>query len=163
MQCGRYKEDTPCAEIGPMIRTRCRWENTMPLDAVSLPSRPDAPLPDVPQLVGEVYAQAPAPLRSSLVEQLMRPLGLLSLVAVAGGAFARLKSRSGWHDGPPPLEHLREISAGDVAALAEHVQQVSSDAIDALLQGLANSPLLAGSAIAAVLAVWFARQGRRRS
>lgn len=130
-------------------------ENPMPLPH-SAPS-PD----DVPDLVGRIYAEAPAPLRSTLLDQLMRPLGLLSLVAVAGGAFARLKSRSGWHDGPPPLEHLREISPADVVALAEHVQQVSSDAVDTLLQTLVNSPLLAGSVTAAVLAVSFARRRAR--
>lgn len=116
---------------------------------------------DVPHLVGEVYAQAPAALRSSLLEQLMRPLGLLSLVAVAGGAFARLRSRNGWHEGPPPLEHVRDIQPADVVALAEHVQQVSSDTLDHLLQMLASSPLLAGSVTAAVLAVWFARRASR--
>lgn len=117
---------------------------------------------DLPHLFGEVYAQAPAALRSSLLEQLMRPLGLLSLVAVAGGAFARLRSRSDWQDVPPPLEYLRDIQPADVVALTDHVQQVSSDTVDRLLQMLAGSPMLAGSLTAAVLAVWFARHARTR-
>lgn len=110
------------------------------------------PDPTMAELVGQVYAQAPAPLRSTLLEQLLRPLGLLSLVAVAGGVFARLKSRSGWHDGPPPLDHLGEIDTGHVIALVDHVQQVSVEAVDGLLRTIAGSPLLAGSSAAALLA-----------
>ncbi len=126
----------------------------------ALPRTDTASDTDVPTLLGQVYAQAPAPLRSTLLDQLLRPLGLLSLVAVAGGAFARLKSRRGWHDGPPALEHLRDISPADVVALVEHVQQVSADAVDAVLRSLATSPLLAGSVTAALLAVLFARRRR---
>jgi hypothetical protein len=130
------------------------------------PALPDpaAPaLPEAPALLGQLYAQAAAPLRSSLLDQLLRPLGLLSLVVVAGGAFARLKSRSGWHDGPPPLEHLRDITPADVVALAKHVQQVSAEVVDALLRSLATSPTLTGSATAALMAVLYARSRRRRA
>lgn len=128
----------------------------------ALPEAPPPALPEAPALLGQLYAQAPAPLRSSLLDQLLRPLGLLSLVAVAGGTFARLKSRSGWHDGPPPLEHLRDITPADVVALAEHVQQVSAEVVEALLRSLSNSPMLAGSATAGLIAVLYARRHHRR-
>ena len=42
----------------------------------------------IPELVAAVYEAAPAVERGRLLEELLRPLGVLSLVAVAGGVFA---------------------------------------------------------------------------
>ncbi len=121
--------------------------------------------PTVAELVGEVYAQAPGPLRSTLLEHRQRPRRLLSRVAVARGVFARLKSRTGWHDGPPSLDDLADIDPGHVTALVDHVQQVSVEAVEGLVRTIASSPLLAGSAAAALLAALYMqrRQGRMRA
>ncbi len=116
----------------------------------------------IPQLLGQVYEAAPASERSRLVEQLVRPLGLLSLVAVAGGVFAGIRLRGGWPDFHVRLEDLPSVRASDVMALAEHAQQVSVEAVDGLAQVLAGSPVLAGSAAAALLVTLLVQRSRRR-
>ncbi len=118
----------------------------------------------LPQLVGQVYATAPAPERSRLLEFLMRPLGVLALVAVADGIFARIRFGSGWPDPHVALEDANRVQAGDIAQLVDRVQLVSSDAIDGLTAIVAGSPVIASSAAAAILvAMLVQRQHARRS
>lgn len=117
----------------------------------------------IPKLLGQVYEVAPVSERSRLVEQLVRPLGLLSLVAVAGGVFAGIRLRGGWPDFHVRLEDLPNVRASDVMALAEHAQQVSVEAVDGLAQVLAGSPVLAGSAAAALLVTLLVQRSRRRN
>lgn len=74
----------------------------------------------VPVLLGRVYEAAPPTERARLLTHLMQPLRLLSLVAVAGGVFGRLRLR----DTSTPLtlrfEDTLQISTADVMALADH-------------------------------------------
>jgi hypothetical protein len=49
----------------------------------------------MPDLVARLYADAPPAGKSRLLEPLLRPLGLLSLFALADGAFARIWLRNG--------------------------------------------------------------------
>lgn len=105
----------------------------------------------IPELVGQVYDGAPASERGRLLEPLLRPLGLLSLVAVAGGVFARLRLNPEWPSPTMLLDDLAAVRGRDVIALVEHVQQVSVEAVDSLAQLLAASPVLASSAAAALL------------
>lgn len=120
----------------------------------------DYPASDVslPQLVGQVYATAPAPERSRLLEFLMRPLGVLALVAVADGIFAKILFRSGWPDPHVALEDANQIQAGDIAQLVDRVQQVSADAIDGLAAIVAGSPIISSSAAAAILVALLVQQ-----
>jgi len=105
----------------------------------------------IPQLVGEVFEAAPAVDRSHLLEQLLRPLGVLSLVAVAGGIFAKIRFRGGWHDFHVRLDDVQNVRVSDVVALVDYVQQVSVEAVDGLAHTLLASPMLAGSAATALL------------
>ena len=106
---------------------------------------------DVATLVGRVYEAAPPTVRRRLLMDLMQPLSLLSLVAVAGGVFASLRFRNV----PEPLnlrlEDTLRVSPSDVMALTDYVQQVSVETVDALGQWLASSPLIAGSAATLLL------------
>lgn len=133
--------------------------------APDVPSPAPTPTVDaaIPALLGEVYEAAPVSERSRLVEQLMRPLGLLSLVAVAGGVFAGIRLRGGWPEFHVRLEDLPSVRASDVMALAEHAQQVSVEAVDGLAQVLAGSPVLAGSAAAALLVTLLVQRSRQRA
>ncbi|OYU00417.1 MAG: hypothetical protein CFE40_03735 [Burkholderiales bacterium PBB1] len=121
--------------------------------------RPDVA---VPVLLAQVYDAAPAPERTRLLTQLMQPLGVLSLVAVAGGVFARLRFR----DAPGPLNLRLEdtllIGAEEVRALAEHAQQVSVETVDALRLWLTQGPVLAGSAAALLLVQLLKRRAAQR-
>ena len=107
--------------------------------------------PTIAQLAGQVYEAAPAIERCRLLEHLMRPLGVLSLVAVANGVFAKLWFRSGWHDLHIQEEDAHGVRAGDVIKLVDFVQQVSVEVVDDLAQLVGTLPMLACSAAAAML------------
>ncbi len=114
------------------------------------------------QLLGQVYEAAPATEQGRLLELLLRPLGVLSLVAVANGTFAKIRFRSGWPELHVRLEDAAQVRAADVIALADHVQQVSVEAIDSVAQLLASSALMATSAAAVLLVTVLAHRARSR-
>jgi len=116
----------------------------------------------VPVLLAQVYDIAPPSERTRLLTQLMQPLGVLSLVAVAGGVFAKLRFRDA--PGPPNLriEDTLLIGAEEVRALAEHAQQVSVETVDALQLWLTQGPVLAGSAAALLLVQLLKRRAAHR-
>lgn len=119
----------------------------------------------IPQLVADVYANAPAVLRVSLLEQLLKPMGVLPLVVVANGIFATIRFNSHWPDMPLSLEDVRQVQPKDVAALVERLQLVSLSSFDGLIKILTTSPLITSSATAAVLlgALMKLSQNRRES
>lgn len=114
----------------------------------------------IPELVAEVYEEAPPVERSHLLDQLMRPLGVLSLFGIAGGVFASLRLRSGWND--VRIEDIQNIDAPQVMALVDHAQQVSVETVDGLAQMLSASPVLSGSAAAALLVILLLKRARSR-
>ena len=116
----------------------------------------------IAQLVGQVYEYAPPAERSRLLEHLLRPLGVLSLVAIANGIFAKIRFRSGWPDLHVPLEDVQNVQASDIITLVNHVQQVSVHAVDGLADMLAASPVMAGSAAAALLITVLVQRARTR-
>jgi len=103
------------------------------------------------QLVGKVYESAPVTERSNLILHLMRPLGILSLVAVANGIFAKIRFRGGWPDVQVRMDDVQNIKASDVVDLANYAQQVSVQVLDGLTRVVTASPVLATSAAAALL------------
>lgn len=111
------------------------------------------------QLVGQVYETAPNTERKRLVEHLMKPLGILSLTAVANGIFVKIRFKGGWSDGPARMDDAQGVQVGDVIDLANFAQQVSSEAIGGLAQMLASSPVLASSVAAALLIKIVLRRG----
>jgi len=139
------------------------------MDALITSSAPAAGEPawsmaelSIPQLVAEVYEAAPSAERGRLLEHLLRPLGILSLFAVAGGAFAMARIRGGWPELKVRLEDIQNVRGEQVMALADHAQQVSVEAVDGLAQMLAASPLLSGSAAAALLVTLLVQRSRAR-
>lgn len=116
----------------------------------------------ISQLVGQVYEYAPPAERKRLLEHLLRPLGVLSLVAIANGVFAKIRFRSGWPDLHVPLEEAQNVQASDIITLVDHVQQVSVHAVDGLADMLAQSPVMAGSAAAALLITVLVQRARTR-
>lgn len=115
-------------------------------------------------LIGRAYATAPTPVRQTLLEKLLLPLGPLGLVAVAGGLFANLRFRDGWSQLSIRPEDVQGISTADVIALADYVQQVSWTALVEAAKVVAGSPAMAGSGVAAVLTTLLIHQSidRRR-
>jgi hypothetical protein len=120
--------------------------------------------PEVPiaQLVAQVYETAPLAERSRLLEHLLRPLGVLSLVAVADGIFAKIRFRSGWPEMNIRFEDAQNVQASDVIALVDRVQQVSVETLDRLAKIVVASPVLASSAAAAFLVTVLMQHARTR-
>lgn len=116
----------------------------------------------IANLVGQVYEIAPPAERRRLLEHLLKPLGLLSIVAVANGIFANIRFRSGWSDLNVRLEDAQQVQPGDVITLVNYVQQVSLHAVDGLADMLTASPVLTGSATAALLVSLLVQRARNR-
>jgi hypothetical protein len=116
----------------------------------------------IAQLVGQVYEIAPAADRRRLLEHLLKPLGMLSVVAVANGIFANIRLRSNWPELHVRLEDAQQVQSGDVITLANYVQQVSIHAVDGLADLLTASPVLTGSAAAALLLSLLMQRARNR-
>lgn len=116
----------------------------------------------IAQLVGQVYEIAPPAVRSRLLEHLLMPLGVLSLVAIANGIFAKIRFQSGWPDVHVRLEDAQNVQASDVITLVNHVQQVSVHAVDGLADMLSSTPVLMGSAAAALLVSVLMQRARTR-
>src|SRR5437879_3223650 len=76
----------------------------------------------IPELVAEVYEAAPAVERGLLLEQLLRPLGVLSLFGIAGGIFASIRFRRGWQQTSIRLEDVQRVRSAEVIALVDHAQ-----------------------------------------
>jgi hypothetical protein len=119
---------------------------------------------DIPvaQLVGQVYALAPVVERRRMLEHLLKPLGVLSLLAVANGIFANIRLRSGWPEMRVALEDVHNDQVSDVIALADRVQQVSVETLDGLAQIVRGSAVMASSAAAALLVTVLVRRARFR-
>ena len=116
----------------------------------------------IPALVAQVYESAPTDDRRRLVETLLRPLGVLSLVAIANGIFAKIRFRSAGQDLNVRIDDLQNVHAADMVALVHHAQQVSVETVDSLAQLLGSSGALAGSAAAALLIGLLVRRARSR-
>jgi hypothetical protein len=112
----------------------------------------------LPKLVGQVYESAPLTLRARIIEQLMRPLGVLGVAAVSNGIFANIRFRDRASFPSVAPEDVTAIRPSDVVALADWAQQVSSEAIDGLTKLISGSPVLASSAVAAILVSLLARR-----
>lgn len=97
-----------------------------------------------------------------MLEFLLRPLGVLALVAIADGVFAKIRFRSGWPDLHVSLEDANRVQRDDIAQLVDHVQHVSIDAIDGLAGIVASSPVIASSAAAALLVAMLVQHDHAR-
>ena len=105
----------------------------------------------IAQLVSEVYEAASLCERSCIIRHLLRPLGLLALVGVADGVFAKLWLRNPTQGLQIQIEDALSVGASDIVALVEFVQQVSVETIDGLSQIVATSPTMATSVAAELL------------
>jgi hypothetical protein len=109
------------------------------------------PDPTLVELIAKAYEEAPPSIRRRILEHLLRPLGILSLMGVSNGVFARVCERAGWSDFSIRVADTHKIDSAEVMALASYVQQYSAKAFHGLLHVFGTSPALAGSATAALL------------
>jgi hypothetical protein len=117
---------------------------------------------EIATLVAAVYPRISPPEQSQLLGHLLKPLGILSLVAVANGIFAKLWFQSGQQILQIRPDDAHNIQASDVIELVSLVQQVSVETVDGIATLLTSSPALAGSATAALLVTVLMQRIQRR-
>lgn len=109
----------------------------------------------IPQLVSALYQDAPAPLRTQLLECLLRPVGPLAIVTIATGAFAHLLYRLRLHGVPVTLDDAARVSPDHVFELARYVVQSSPDTLMRIASLVAENPIglatVTGTALLAAL------------
>jgi hypothetical protein len=104
-------------------------------------SRTDPAGLSAPRLVARLYRTADASLRPRLLACLLRPLGTLSLMVVAGGAFASYLQHGRRMEAIGELEDFARVSGDHVAALASFVEQVNPQVLDQFAQLAADNAL----------------------
>lgn len=127
------------------------------------PPPPTPRAPDASELmplwVSDVYAESPAELRARLLECLLKPVGVLGLVAVAGGAFAALRQRTGWQRLNVTLDDTLSYTSDQVLELATYLQQSTPDVFSHVADLLVGSP----TALTGLSAVLLLHALRRRN
>ena len=114
------------------------------------------------RLVSRVYRSASEPLRADMLACLLRPLGTLSLVAVASGAFARLLQRDGAALERVRVEDAAGFSSQQILELARFVHEVDPATLEQLA-ALLNDSTLGVTALSASALVLFYRRLRSGS
>ena len=117
--------------------------------------------PLIPLYVSGLFTEATGPFRVQLIEILMRPMGALGLVAVAGGAFAALRQRHGWQTLRVTLDDAARITADQVLELATYLQQATPEVFRQVADLVVDQPLAVGG-VSAVLLIQ-ALRGRPRA
>ncbi len=119
----------------------------------------------IPELVSELYKDAPAPLRTRLLECLLGPVGPLAIVAIATGAFAHLLYRLRLDGVPVSMDDVARVSSEHVLELARYVEQCDPQALLRVGSLIAGSPIgiasVSGSALLLALSAWRHRQPKK--
>lgn len=138
----------------------------MPVPREHPPSAPRAPSASgagpqemLPVWVTGAYTESSPALRARMLECLLRPMGVLALVAVAGGAFAGLRQRTGWQRLQVTLEDTVNFTADQVLELATYVQQSTPDVFGQVADLLTRSPAAWSGLSAALLMHALRRSG----
>jgi hypothetical protein len=122
---------------------------------------------DIPGLISAVYETAPAPLRTKLLEYLLRPVGPLALVAIAAGAFGHLLYRLRRDAMPISLDDVARITPGHVLELTRYVEQCSPHVLLRIGSLLAANPVgiatISGSVLLIALTAWRRREATWRA
>lgn len=115
----------------------------------------------VPLYVSGVYREAPVGFRAELIETLMRPMGALGLVAVAGGVFAAVRQRHGWQRLQVSLDDVGRITADQVQELSSYLQQAAPEVFRQVAELVASQPMVARG-LSAILLLQVLRAGLSR-
>lgn len=103
----------------------------------------------------KVFAFASGADKEEMLARLLRPLGMLSLLSVANGAFTRFKLQEVAADGF--VADVRQLDPDELVALVEWVQQVNFDALRTAAEIILSATELADSSVGSALAMMLAR------
>lgn len=116
---------------------------------------------EIARVVSRVYRAANGAARADMVAHLLRPLGLLGLVSVASGAFARLVRRDGVVPDTISAEDIVRYSSEQIRELTIFVHEVDPDALRTLLEQLAQNGMgIAALSTAALVMLHRSSRGR---
>lgn len=116
------------------------------------------------RLVSRIYRYASASLRAEMLACLLRPMGTLSLVAVASGAFASLLQRDGAAPSAIPVELTARYSSDQILELALHVHEVNPGALEQVTALLSDGAMGTAALSASALVLLYRRRpGRAKS
>lgn len=115
----------------------------------------------IPELIAEVYRTATSPLRVTLLECLLRPVGPLGLVAIAAGAFGEFLRRGNTTRLSVSPEDASHVSADQMLELARYVEQCNPETFTQIASLLTESPVgiagLGGSLLLIAVQAWHNR------
>jgi hypothetical protein len=97
---------------------------------------------EIARVVSRVYRAANGALRADMLAHLLRPLGVLglvSVVSVASGAFARLVRRDGLVPDTIAAEDIVRFSSEEIRELTVFVHEVNPEALQPLIEQLAQN------------------------
>ena len=115
----------------------------------------------IAKVVSRVYRAANDALRSDMLTHLLRPLGVLGLVAVASGAFARLMRRDGLVPETISADDIARYSSEQIRELTMFVHEVNPDALQPLVEQLAQNGMgIAALSTAALVMLLRSSRGR---
>lgn len=118
----------------------------------------DASPQNIPNLLAELYSEAPERLRPKLLESLLRPVGPLAIVTIASGAFAHMLYRLRINGASVSLDDAARITSGHVLQLARYVEQCSPHALMRIGSLISSNPVclstMSGSALLVALSAW---------
>lgn len=146
-----------------LATTRRAWQVEGAVDALS-PSATVRSAADrrrvadeIGRLVSRVWRYANAPLRADMLACLLRPLGTLSLVGVASGAFAALLQRDGAAPVTIPVEAALRYSSEQILELALFVHEVHPGTLAQLAALLSDGAIGAAALSASALVLLYRR------
>jgi len=116
---------------------------------------------EIARVVSRVYRAANGAVRADMLAHLLRPLGVLGLVSVASGAFARLVRRDGLVPETISAEDIVRYSSEQIRELTMFVHEVNPDALKPLIEQLAQNGMgIAALSTAALLMLLRGSRGR---
>jgi hypothetical protein len=117
---------------------------------------------EIARVVSRVYRAANGAVRADMLAHLLRPLGVLGLVSVASGAFARLVRRDGLMPDTISAEDLVRYSSEQIRELTMFVHEVDPESLQPLVEQLAQNGMGIAALSTAALVILL-RSSQRRS
>jgi hypothetical protein len=111
----------------------------------------------VARLVSRAYRTASEPLQARMLACLLRPLGTLSLAAVASGAFGRFVHRDRATLATSAMDEVARYSSEQVLELARFVHEVNPETLQQLVGLLADNPMGAAALSTSAIVLLYRR------
>ncbi len=113
-------------------------------------------------LVTQIYRDAPTEIQGKILNTAIKPLGILSLAAVANGKFFRAAFQNPYTPPTIALDQISAVSIDDVSTLLDISYQISAEVFDGLTHVILASPDIATTVSGLLLIAWIAKRKKHR-